>query len=91
MNELEYFKLDNRGQTSVEVILLIGSILVISIICGTYIYKINLEINDLFNETLSKGRLFLCSSRRHVPRSRQCDNWQPRRPPADAPHGWEFR
>ena len=59
MNELEYFKLDNRGQTSVEVILLIGSILVISIICGTYIYKINLEINAQFNQTLSKGRLFL--------------------------------
>ena len=32
---------DESGQTSVEVILLIGSILVISIICGTYIYKIN--------------------------------------------------
>jgi uncharacterized protein (UPF0333 family) len=59
MKELEYLKLDNKGQTSVEVILLIGSILVISIICGTYIYKINLEINDLFNQTLSKGRLFL--------------------------------
>ncbi len=59
MRELEYLKSDNRGQTSVEVILLIGSILVISIICGTYIYKINLEINDLFNQTLSKGRLFL--------------------------------
>ncbi len=59
MKELEYLKMDNRGQTSVEVILLIGSILVISIICGTYIYKINLEINDLFNQTLSKGRLFL--------------------------------
>ena len=59
MKERKYLKLDNRGQTSVEVILLIGSILVISIICGTYIYKINLEINDLFNETLSKGRLFL--------------------------------
>ncbi len=59
MKELEYLKMDNRGQTSVEVILLIGSILVISIICGTYIYKINLEINDLFNQTISKGRLFL--------------------------------
>lgn len=59
MKELEYLKSDNKGQTSVEVILLIGSILVISIICGTYIYKINLEINDLFNQTLSKGRLFL--------------------------------
>lgn len=59
MKALEHLKLDNRGQTSVEVILLLGSILVISIICGTYIYKINLEINDLFNQTLSKGRLFL--------------------------------
>ncbi len=59
MKELKYLKSDNKGQTSVEVILLIGSILVISIICGTYIYKINLEINDLFNQTLSKGRLFL--------------------------------
>ena len=59
MKELKYLKLDNKGQTSVEVILLIGSILVISILCGTYIYKINLEINDLFNQTLSKGRIFL--------------------------------
>ena len=59
MKELKYLKLDNRGQTSVEVILLIGSILVISIICGTYIYKINLEINELFNQTIAKGRLFL--------------------------------
>ena len=59
MKELKYLKSDNKGQTSVEVILLIGSILVISIICGTYIYKINLEINDLFNQTLSKGRVFL--------------------------------
>ena len=59
MKELGYLKWDNRGQTSVEVILLIGSILVISIICGTYIYKINLEINDMFNQTLAKVRLFL--------------------------------
>ena len=50
---------DESGQTSVEAILLIGSILVISIICGTYIYKINLEINNLYNETLTKGRLYL--------------------------------
>lgn len=59
MEELGYLKWDNRGQTSVEVILLIGSILVISIICGTYIYKANLKINDMFNQTLAKGRLFL--------------------------------
>lgn len=59
MQNMGYLKADNRGQTSVEVILLIGSILVISIICGTYIYKINSEINDSFNQTLDKGRLFL--------------------------------
>ena len=59
MKTIESIKIDNRGQTSVEVILLIGSILVISIICGTYIYKINLEINELFNQTIAKGRLFL--------------------------------
>ena len=59
MKELKYLKSDNKGQTSVEVILLIGSILVISIICGTYIYKINLEINSLYNQTLDKGRLYL--------------------------------
>ena len=58
MNELEYLKLDNRGQTSVEVILLIGSILVISIICGTYIYKNPVvgEIEKDYQETLKKCR-----------------------------------
>ena len=59
MNKLKYLKDDENGQTSVEVILLIGSILVISIICGSYIYKINLEINNLYNQTLDKGRMYL--------------------------------
>lgn len=59
MNRLKDLKNDERGQTSVELILLIGSILVISIICGTYIYKINLEINNFYNQTLDKGRLHL--------------------------------
>ena len=59
MNNLKHFKNDEKGQTSVEVILLIGSILVISIICGTYIYRINLELTDLYNQTLEKGRLYL--------------------------------
>ena len=59
VDKLKLIKKDENGQTSVEVILLIGSILVISIICGTYIYKINLEINDLFNQTLEKGRDYL--------------------------------
>ena len=59
MKMLEDLKRDNIGQTSVEVILLIGSILVIAIICGTYIYRINSQINDSFNQTLDKGRLYL--------------------------------
>ena len=59
IKKIKKIKNDEEGQTSVEVILLIGSILVISIICGTYIYKINLEINNLYNETLTKGRLYL--------------------------------
>ena len=59
MHKMECLKSDTCGQTSVEVILLIGSILVISIICGTYIYKINTEIKDYFNQTLAKGRTFL--------------------------------
>lgn len=59
MKMLEHLKRDKIGQTSVEVILLIGSILVIAIICGTYIYRINSQINDSFNQTLDKGRLYL--------------------------------
>lgn len=56
---IKIVKDDNIGQTSVEVILLIGSILVITIICGTYIYRINSQVNDSFNQTLDKGRLYL--------------------------------
>lgn len=56
---IKIVKDDNVGQTSVEVILLIGSILVITIICGTYIYRINSQVNDSFNQTLGKGRLYL--------------------------------
>ncbi len=59
MKMLKHLKRDKIGQTSVEVILLIGSILVIAIICGTYIYRINSQINDSFNQTLDKGRLYL--------------------------------
>ncbi len=59
MKMLKHLKDENIGQTSVEVILLIGSILVIAIICGTYIYRINSQINDSFNQTLDKGRSYL--------------------------------
>ena len=59
IDKLKVILNDERAQTSVEVILLIGSILVISIICGTYIYKINREINDLYNQTLVKARSHL--------------------------------
>ena len=59
LRKIKDLKNDANGQTSVEVILLIGSVLVISIICGTYVYRLNLEINNLYNQTLDKGRLYL--------------------------------
>lgn len=59
LRKIKDLKNDAKGQTSVEVILLIGSVLVISIICGTYVYRLNLEINSLYNQTLNKGRLYL--------------------------------
>ena len=59
MKDIKRLKMDEKGKTSTELILLIGSILVVSIICGTWVYKINLEINSLYNQTLDKGRLYL--------------------------------
>ena len=53
-----FFREDN-GQTSVEVILLIGAVLVLTIISGTYIYRINSSINNQFNETMTKSRDFM--------------------------------
>ena len=53
-----FFREDN-GQTSVEVILLIGAVLVLTIISGTYIYRINSSINNQFNETITKYRDFM--------------------------------
>lgn len=50
---------EETGQASVELILLIGSILVITIICGTYVFNVNSKINSQFNQTMTKARLFL--------------------------------
>lgn len=47
---------DKNGQTSVEMILLIGAILTISLITGTYIYKISSSINSEFSKIIEKGR-----------------------------------
>lgn len=55
------FKEEN-AQTSVEVILLIGAVLVLTIISGTYIYRINSGINDQFNKTMTKARDFMLGS-----------------------------
>lgn len=49
-------KNNNFGQTSVEIILLIGSILIISLIIGNYIFQINNQINTGFKEVITKGR-----------------------------------
>lgn len=50
---------DTNAQTSVEIILLIGSILTISLITGTYIMKISSQINSNFTKVLEKGRTSL--------------------------------
>ena len=47
---------DEKAQTSVEMILLIGAILTISLITGTYIYKISTSINSEFSKVIEKGR-----------------------------------
>ena len=59
MSELKNLKDNEKGQTSVEVILLIGSILVITIIAGTYVFSINSNVNSQFNQTMNKARIFL--------------------------------
>ena len=59
--ELESSK-EESGQTSVEVILLIGSILVITIIAGTYVFSISSNVNSQFNQTMSKARIFLLNN-----------------------------
>lgn len=56
---LRRFFRENNGQTSVEVILLIGAVLVLTIISGTYVYRINSSINIQFNETMTKSRDFM--------------------------------
>ena len=58
-SDLKRFFKENNGQTSVEVILLIGAVLVLTIISGTYIYRINSSINKQFNETMTKSRDFM--------------------------------
>lgn len=59
--ELKSLK-EESGQTSVEVILLIGSILVITIIAGTYVFSISSNVNSQFNQTMSKARIFLLNN-----------------------------
>lgn len=47
---------DKKAQTSVEMILLIGAILTICLITGTYIYKISSSINSEFSTIIEKAR-----------------------------------
>lgn len=49
-------KKDKTAQTSVEIILIIGAILTISLVTGTYIYKISSSINSEFSKIIEKGR-----------------------------------
>ncbi len=62
MNEIKDLKKvlnEKCGQTSVELILLIGSILVLSLISGTYMYGLNSSINNQFNTTMAQARDYL--------------------------------
>ena len=47
---------NKNAQTSVEIILLIGAILTISLITGSYILRISNQINSGFSEVIEKGR-----------------------------------
>lgn len=47
---------NKNAQTSVEIILLIGAILTISLITGSYILRISNQINLGFSEVIEKGR-----------------------------------
>lgn len=47
---------EDSGQGSAEMILLIGAILVIVILAGTYIFQISDSINDSLKILLEKGR-----------------------------------
>ncbi len=55
INDNMIFKEDS-GQGSAEMILLIGAILVIVILAGTYIFQISDSINDSLKILLEKGR-----------------------------------
>ncbi len=50
---------NKKAQTSAEMILLIGSILTISLLIGSYIYNINNSIKTEFNQIIEKGRNYL--------------------------------
>lgn len=47
---------EEEGQGSVEIILLIGLILVIVILTGSYIFNISNSINNSLKQLIEKGR-----------------------------------
>lgn len=51
--------LDNKGQSSAEIILLIGGIIAIVIVVGSYIININYNIENKTEQLLNKERNFV--------------------------------
>ena len=55
INNIKLLK-EESGQTSAEMIILIGAILIIVIIVGNYIFNISESINEALKSLLEKGR-----------------------------------
>lgn len=51
--------LDNKGQSSAELILIIGGLLIIILVVGSYISNITQDTQNKMNKTLTKERDFL--------------------------------
>lgn len=51
--------LDDRGQSSAELILIIGGLLIIILVVGSYISGITQDTQNKMNRTLTKERDFL--------------------------------
>lgn len=54
-----YKKLDNKGQSSAELILILGGLLVIVLLVGSYISNITKITENSFENILKKERDFL--------------------------------
>ena len=57
-----YRKLDNKGQSSAEVILILGGLLAIVLFVASYITNITTTTNNSFKELITQEKDFLINS-----------------------------